>query len=474
MPHGSADGRCALPGAAVPHEPVHAGWQRSFRSGCPDASGRLAAGSEVLHLVPHGGRLYAANGYWMDPRNPLYGAPLGSGAWAQVLRLDSAEGAWQVDLDLPRHLRAEALHSATFTTDAQGRALPEPVSLLLVAAYAHDPAGGTSPGIHLFTRDDASGRWEQSVLLAGPTGHRGESNSVRALRVYRDRVTGVDRLFVTLGIHGVRSGVYDPAARGRVRWDATIESPDLPVRPLALAEAGGMLHLSSGSQILRRVDGPTPRWLPWFDMATLSPAPVRSPSGGIRGLSAVPATHGPGDALLFAWTPGPDSPACVFRIDHAGGGAAIAAQAVQEVCLRDLAQEHLGGRTVRSVLAAYNDFHPVTDPATGRRVHLTGLEAWLPDHGVALAPEQRRNGHGFYGGAMIAVREAAGRYRIVEVNGRITPGAPPLVAARSFARSPFATDQGQTLFVGGYDCNFFRCSDTGWVFRGDLRQLLGR
>jgi len=458
----------------MPGEALRPGWERSFRSGCADAAGRLAAGSEVLHLVPHGGRLFAANGYWMDPRNPLYGAPQAAGAWAQVLRLDSARGAWQVDFELPFHLRAEALQAARFATDSSGRPLAEPVTLLMVAAYAHDPAGGSSPGIHLFTRDDASGQWHRAVLQPGPTGHRGEPNSVRALRVFRDRLTGVDRLFVTLGVHGIRSGVYDPLAPGRVRWDATPELPALAVRPLALAEAGGVLHVSSGSQILRRVDGPVPRWEPWFDMAALSPTPVYPPAGGIRGLTAVAAPDGSGDALLFVWAPGPDAPACVFRIDAAGRRAGPAPQPVQEVCLRDLARTYLRTDAVRSVLAAYNDIHPVTDPATGAPLHLIGLEAWTAANGVPLDAAQQRQGYGFYAGAMVAVREAAGRYRMMEVNGRIPPGAPPLVAARSFVRSPFEVDRGQTLFVAGYDCNFFRCSDSGWVFRGDLRQILPR
>lgn len=458
----------------MPGEAQRAGWERSFRSGCADAAGRLAAGSEVLHLVPHHGRLFASNGYWMDPRNPLYGATQPPGSWAQVLRLDTARGAWQVDFEMPLHLRAEALHSAKFATDSKGQPLAEPRALLVAAAYAHQPGGGTSPGIHLFTRDDASGRWHQTVLQPGPTGHRGEPNSVRALRVYRDRLTGIDRLFATLGVHGIRSGVYDPDAAGRVRWDAQPEIPAFAVRPLALAEAGGALHVSSGSQILRRVDGPVPRWEVWFDMAALRAEPVYPPAGGIRGLTAVAAPDGSGDALLFVWAPGPDAPACVFRLDRAGAGTGPAGEVVREVCLRDLARMQLGTQAVRSVLAAYNDIYPVVDPATGSVVHLIGLEAWTAADGAPIDPNQQRGGHGFYAGAMVAVREAAGRYRIMEVNGRILPGAPPLVAARSFARSPFEADGGHTVFVGGYDCNFFRCSDSGWIFRGDLRQVLPR
>lgn len=464
---GSADGRCALASASLPAEVPRDGWVRSYRAGCPDAHGRLAAGSEVLHLVPHAGRLYAATGLWMDPRNPLYGADPSQGVWAQILRLDTQRGSWQVDLELPEHLRAEALASVTFTTDAQGRRLLPPRTLLLAAAYASGPSAAGSPGLHLFTRNDEQERWVRTVLLAGPTGHRGEPNSVRVLRVHRDRVTGVDRVFATLGVHGIRSGVFDDRVPGHIRWDDGLEITSLPVRPLALVTAGQTLYASSGGRILRRVDGPQPRWEPYFDMAALSDRPVRSPAGGIRGLTRVPAADGSGDALLFVWSPGPDSPACVYRIDHPGP---TPPQAVEEVCLRDLVQQHLKGARVRSVLAAYNDIPAVSGPGLARPVHLIGLEAWMAEGSHPLA--QRHQGHGFYAGALVAVREDAGRYRMSEVNGPIPPGAPPLVAARSFALSPFADASGATLFVGGYDCNFVRCSDTGWIFRVPLAALM--
>jgi poly(A) polymerase len=467
LPPGSADGRCAVAPKAMPGEPRHGHWERSYRAGCPDARGVLAAGSEVMHLVPHGGRLYAATGMWMDPRNPLYGAWPDVGVWAQILRLDAPDAAWQVDLELPDHLRAEALASLTLSTDAQGRALPAPQTLLLAAAYAHGRTEGGSAGLHLFTRDDAQGRWERSLLLPGPTGQRGEPNSVRVLRVHRDRVTGVDRVFATLGVHGVRSGVFDANAPGRIRWDEGLEIAGLPVRPLAMAQAGGELYLSTGAQILRRIDGPRPRWEPFFSMAGQSDLPVHPPAGGIRGLSGLPSPVG-GESLLFVWAPGPDSPACVYRIDPPGPRAP---KAVEEVCLRDLVQRHLEGSAVRSVLAAYNDIPAIVLPS-GDTVHLIGLQAWMAQGRHALS--QPHQGHGFYAGAMVAVREGAGRYRMAEVNGPALRGAPPLVAARTFARSPFAAPHDGVLYVGGHDCNFVRCSDTAWVFRAPVSSWVAR
>lgn len=68
----------------------------------------------------HKGKLYAAISYWIHPRDPWYGGTDLREGWAQVLRLDAADAAWQVDAQFPRHLRLEILYSASFRTDAGG------------------------------------------------------------------------------------------------------------------------------------------------------------------------------------------------------------------------------------------------------------------------------------------------------------------------------------------------------------------
>ena len=44
----------------------NARWTLSYDAGYRDANGSYAGGSEIMHLVAHQGKLYAANGYWMD------------------------------------------------------------------------------------------------------------------------------------------------------------------------------------------------------------------------------------------------------------------------------------------------------------------------------------------------------------------------------------------------------------------------
>jgi hypothetical protein len=456
--------RCSTPGATVPGEVLAPGWERSYWSGCRDDAGKLAGGSEVLHLVPHKGKLYAAVGYWMDPRNPIYGGSPVDGKWAQVLRLDGPTARWQVDLDMPLHLRAEILHSATFTTDGNGRPLPAPVNLLLASTFQNDGNGGIS----LFTRDDATGAWTKSKIIDGTTGKKGEDNSVRALRVHRDKVTGVDRLFVSIGLLGIFSGVYDPAQPGKIRWDARSESGPLTMRSLAIVEANGALFFSSDRSVYRRVDGPQPRFEKAWQIDDTVGGSTFSPVGGIRGLTAIANPAGPGQSLILVFAPGNRSRSCVLRFDPtASGGYAR----TDETCLDGVIQRYLNGNPVPYVLAGYNELLPVADPATNETKYVIGMSEWVVGHAVRTTQGKGKDG-GYYSGALYAVRDAGGRYAMHEVNGRIAPSNPDLVATRAYTLSPFAEDGGRTIYFGGYDCNFVSSSDTAWIFRTSLANAL--
>jgi len=196
------------PGDQAPStQPAGGGWEQSFRAGAVNESaGEPIRGTEIVHLAAHKGRLYAGNGYWMDPRLPDI-------PWAQVLVLDSRDGTWKVDLALgPGHLRVTALESLTFTTDGDGKALATPVNLLLVAS---DSQGES----HIWTRDDDRNRWAQTTLKGDPACRR----STRAFIVHRDRQTGIDRVFVATGALGIFSGVFDAAQPGKIRWDEKAE-----------------------------------------------------------------------------------------------------------------------------------------------------------------------------------------------------------------------------------------------------------
>jgi hypothetical protein len=453
------------------------GWQRSYQAGCRDRGGKLLGGSELLHLVAHKGQLYAANGYWEDRRNPLYGGGAPNAGWSQVLRLDRPDGTWQSDLELgPRYLRAEILKSITFATDGNGHALASPENMLVAATFDSSPGAGPS----VFVRDDALGTWSKSKIFEGATSTKGEDNSVRAMIVHRDAVTGVDRVFISVGVMGIFSGVYDAAAPGHIRWDGYAESPPTATRTLAIAEANGSLFFAAGTMVYRRIDGPAPSYVAVTDMSDLvdtgprDGAAMLSTVGGVRGLTAIANPAGTGQSLLFLWGSGARSQACLYRLDPDVGGGYVRQR---ERCLAPLVSAYLGGAKIPYALGAYNNILAVRDPATNGLAYLIGLEAFVAENPgvnerVSTAPNQRRKTGGFYAGALYAIRNAKGEYRIGEVDGPAMPSRPPLVSVRAYAISPFSEDGGSALYVAGYDADWFPTSDSAWIYRVSLATLL--
>ena len=170
-------------------------------------------GTEMRLLVPHGGKLYAGNGYWEDRPGPE------GSQGAEILVLDTPRGRWRVDHAfeerLPsgrwRDLAVGALTEAVFSTDNSGRMLPHPVQLLLASTW--DLTGAA----RIFTRDDASGTWA-AVELAQDRPAPDFLPQIRSFGSHRDRVTGVDLAFAGHTPRGIFSGFkMDPVATDLIR-----------------------------------------------------------------------------------------------------------------------------------------------------------------------------------------------------------------------------------------------------------------
>jgi poly(A) polymerase len=465
--------------ACQPSRAVSEGWSASFVAGCLDRKGKVAGGSQIMHLVPHKGVLFAASGYWMDKRNVWYGGKDPAAGWAQVLRLPGPGEPWEVDLNLgPQHLRPELLKSLTFRLDGNGRPLPVPDTLLIASTYV----GSGNHGVSFFVRNDERGAWTTSKVINGDTGQRGENNSVRAAAVYRDRVTGLESIFLSVGILGIYAGRYDPSRPGKISWASAPEpGTTTGTRILSIVEANDSLFFSEGTRIFRRIDGPSPRYV---EIANLSAEASSGTDralfqtiGGIRGLSAIDGPVPGRQSLIFIWHPGArSSMGCVVRLDPQPDGSYAR---VQETCLAEQISKHLGGAPVGYVLGAYSNFMPLRDPKSNELLHVIGLEALIPAtpqgrrFETLTAHNMRNDKGGFYAGAMYALRDSRGRWRVGEVNGKYRPGQPELVSIYTFALSPFS-DPGQTVYLGGYDPNYFPSSDTAWVSSTDLANLVGR
>ena len=456
-----------LPGALVAQDDIEPGWERSYQAGGADAHDEFMGGSTIVHLVGHKGKLYAGNSYWLDANHYWYGGPDWNTPWAQVLRLDSPGGEWVEDLELgPQHLRVEILESVTFNTDHEGNALDEPVNLLVACEYNVQPS---TVGIDCWIRNDADGTWNKTVVRTDPKDSDLEVHSTRAIEVHRDKITGIDRIFLSVGQIGIVSGVYDPGAPEPIIWDQDTETGWVETRILSVIEANGDLFYSGGRQIYRRNDGESPTYTLIEDVSDLYPA-AANPLGGIRGLSPIPNPAGDGESLIFAMTESNQARGWILRLDPDGDGSY---SRVVERALDGDISDYLDGNPVYFVLAAYNEFTPVVDPVTLETVHLIGVESWIGGFRFPLWGADDNGG--FYKGGVYAIRDQNSNYRIREVNGRSTASKPALVAVTTIEISPFPEDNGNALYFAGHDGNHKDPSlnrNMAWIFRGSLGQAL--
>jgi hypothetical protein len=419
------------------------GWHQSYKSGYRDDQGRYAGGSEIMHLVPHQGKLYAFNGYWTDAN---YGKQS-----AQVLRLDEPNGRWQVDLETNgagyAHMKGNILKSVTFTTDKNGKKVNE---TLLVAA-------SRGKAVSVFVRDDATGKWSHTMHMQGKPGRL----VPRDCEIFRDRVTGIDRIFLLVGDPGILSGAYNSETKS-IEWDAKREHPQddsvFPARPLGIAEANDRLYFSVGGKIFVRYDGPEPEWT----LAFTIPGKVNTDVGGIRGLSTIKNPIGPGESLIFVWTPAGRCAGEIKRLDGPDLRPAEDETSLRELFNKAMVEEKA---TAHFSLGGYNRLFPFKHPQTGETVHIVGYEQRI------RADESLIWNH-YYAGACYSIRYSPDEYTPHEVNGRWEPGKQVLVAPRAFALSPFEGEE-DVIYFGGHDANFHPSTDMAWIYRADMATVLG-
>ncbi len=406
-------------------------FRRVFHAGMYDDDHQLLGGTEVLHLVPHRGRLFCSLSYKLNaylPEDPSTGA--------QIIVLDRPDGSWRLVQGYERAHWRVTLESVTFTEDGRGRSLDAPLSLLLAAP---SDSRGT---VYVDSLDDDTGTCTRTHLGSGPG-----VASIRSFFVYRDKVTGVERVFAGTSPLGIFSGTCDPEVPGRIRWDDTAEMTGYTRRPMSFTECNGELYVSIKPDIYRRIDGNVPQWEKVYTI----PVPLIVPSSGLRGLTTVSRPSGCGQVLLAAL----EGDQCrVVRIDPEDDF-----RETVELEVLDFLGERWGQRPTYGVVA-YDDFTPVIDPRTDRTVLFTGLgatystrldthpaDAWVRD-------------------AWYLIRHPDGqRYDLQRIESTDVPPEQELVAARTIAVSPFDPSM---LYIGGYDPNAKPCRQTAWVFSAPI------
>lgn len=451
-------------------------WVHSYNAGYVDRNGAWAGGSEIMHLVAHDGRLFAANGYWDDAKWVI--PPDGQKQSAQVLRLDKPSGRWEVDLDMGRandlglqYMKGNILKSVTFTRNVNGKLLDKPRTLIVMAAGAHFEGGGA---VSAWVRDDKTNKWRHTLVRHGSNAG-GVRWVPRDMQVYRDKITGQERLFLLLGNPGIISGVFHAEAnggKGEIRWDRHVEFPFLTkgsvkMRPLGIAIANGSLYFSEGASIYRRNDGPRPSYTEILNLDQDTDTDI----GGIRGLTAINNPNGPGQSLLFLWAKATGSTSDIKRLDP-NGKRDVYGQFTytlhDEVRIADLMSKRLGLK-IPYTLGAHNMMYAVTHPVTGKAVHLIGFQGNLAGS-TDKVDQLRWKPSRLYAGAQYAVRHDAKTYTVHEVNNRYVENKPELVSPRAFCLSPFGNDH---LYVGGHDASRHISDNMAWVFNAPLKVTLG-
>ncbi len=185
----------------------------------------------------------------------------------------SADAPWEVEVGFgERGGRAGSLRSVKFTSDASGKSLDAPVSLLMCGV-----GGPLEPGkVLVWVRDDTTGNWIKTI--AGE--HTGwGSPEVRVIFDHVDKVTGVHHVFAAASNGMLFRGAYDavqlgvfpgkPPLNGRVasgdswrlpKWTIRSTSRSIlspPSQKTAGSSAGSTAPIPSGSAS-RAGNGPIP------------------------------------------------------------------------------------------------------------------------------------------------------------------------------------------------------------------------
>jgi len=429
---------------------------KDYFPGTRDANGQYLSGTELMRLTTHKGKLYASTSTFLDSffvaRYPYY-------TGAQILRKDSSRGAWQADLTLGlEYLRADCLESIRFTHDSTGATLPAPVDILVAGIW--DVAFNRQKMVSVAIRNDIENRW---IVSAIDTNADNDQGSVRSMIVYRDKVTGIQYLFIGAGVGSMYKGVYDPSTETGIRWVGGNEFDFDAGRVQCMTVCNDTLYAvcgygdsqSQGDQggLFKRVDGVDPRW-------DLVYGWEHNPQGKfeylLRGISAVPDPDNPARQVIVGALEKPPLPV-IRRIDPANGYAATEEVNYEEYFARIFGatpnpKQYMNG-------AILNKLEPFTHPASGEPVHLVTTFIMHPQSPAA----------GF-NGAYFMVRYNDGRYEWGAIaDSSHLPDGTELQGVRTIEKSPFP-DEPDVYYFGGYAADYENVKNTAWIYKAALRK----
>lgn len=428
-------------------------WTRSLPVTYQDPSIGTFGGTELRAIVSLGGKLYAANDYWQDSETNDSRLP-----GPQIYRLDSPEGQWHVEYELPKttvgwgvreYQAFSNLARISFTKDKDGNTISPAAELLVAGAFSR----GT--GIDVFLRSPL-GHWSYDPIP--PQSYLPRGAQIRPFAVHTDAVTGAQIIFAGSG-DVIFSGKYNALAQS-IEWNAVpdwlgpnpgknnIRSHGGRITSLTVCE--GKLY-ASGSNIYEREDGADPKWKSIFTL------PRRESAHNLRGFSGLTCALGPsGRPALFSSFQG--GSAVIVRIDLDQWRA----KGIVELDVPQFLSGVLHTEATTAIVA-YNDMtiYPTADTVCPSL--LMGFSVHTPNEPGTFASTHKYPGAGFL------VRDCKGSYTVNWVQDASLNPVPKLVAVRAISLSPFAQDPAGTIYVGGFDAGNAPAQgvhNTAWLYKG--------
>jgi hypothetical protein len=407
-----------------------------------------------MNLAAFEGKLYAGVGYWMDrpdffPENP---DPSSS---AQILVLDSKLAQWRLEKTfsqrndewrvIPSRLSAmEVIQFHRF--DAAGNVLGPLAEMLVVGI------DGKMGGVYA---QKSPGNWEDTRL---PT-----PTPIRALAVHYDPTDRTEKLYAGSGEaldesqdRPIYSGVYDPSAPSGIRWNPTPEHAGFENRIMSMVDCGGILFAAAKPSIARRNDEKK-SWEVIYSYPMTHPFDQTRYASGFRGLTCIDNPGPGGKKILLSGFEGFSGD--ILRIDPETGAAAV------ELSARQFLTQQWGSPPERrDIIEGYNDIPAVRGGPSG--VRLFGL--------LAHSPKANEGTSAWFLSRTIGDPP---HYELHEVSPLKWPNRrsdAALWSVRAMAVSPFPEDQGQVLYLGGYDGHFQPDHNTAWLYRVGIDTALGR
>lgn len=429
---------------------MHAQFTQSFTAGTTDPNGKFMGGTEMRVLARHKGMLFGGIETWKDDTTGTCDPFIG----AQIMRLESPTGPWYLDKhfdtffpdltgrERKRNEGVTALESVVFRTDKNGIPLSTPDTILIAAA--RDFTGVLS----VYTRNDLAMTWTETEIGTVSTdtvGSTDNDGTIRSFALYRDKVTGVDRIFAGSLPNGIISGAYDPTLPGKIAWDtATPELTGFVGRPMAFTVCNGDLYCAIAPSVWKRTDGPNPSWTAFFTY-TFNVTP--GGSSGLRGLTTVKNPVGAGQSMIAALE---GQISKIYRITP--NSSVPVPYTVDIEYDIDTAMTNAFGYPGNYYVVANSEMSWITEPGSGDSI----LTITIQHHPANIRDD-----------AFYLLRKQTGnstQYALKRIDNTVFAPLTILNSTRAIVASPFANDQ-NFVFLGGYDADNNISHNTAYVLR---------